>query len=388
MKNITQKIFLFLGILSLAFSLFLFYQTYAATRCRVREAVAHQAEMALQFNLAIREYVGRYIRPVMYDLAGTDHFTPETMSTSFVSRSIFEAVRGQFPRYIIKFSSDNPRNPLNQAGPEELEIIRFFNQNPAAERWRGKITIDGRQYLATFSVRRMEASCRLCHGDPKDAPPALIERYGSQAGFYRPLGEVIGLDTIAIPFADMRPSFYESLEAFVVSGIGLVLFFGSIALVVKFVVTQPIAHITRRIVQAAQQSDYTDFVPLEVKSRDEIGGLAAGFNTLVAKVASSYADFDRKLQERTADLQKANRELVRQAAVLREAQQTSLESEAKLSQIVHGCSVALFVLDRYHRVSHWNRACEKLTGFSQEQMVGSNSQWQAFYSGSGRCWRI
>ena len=51
----------------------------------------------------------------MYKMVGEDDFVPETMSTSYVARTIFEDVRNEFPNYIIKFSSDNPRNPANQA---------------------------------------------------------------------------------------------------------------------------------------------------------------------------------------------------------------------------------------------------------------------------------
>jgi hypothetical protein len=51
----------------------------------------------------------------MEKMLGPDGFMPEAMSTSYVSRSIFEEVRKKFPEYIIRFASDNPRNPVNQA---------------------------------------------------------------------------------------------------------------------------------------------------------------------------------------------------------------------------------------------------------------------------------
>ena len=49
--------------------------------------------MALQFDLAIRKYVAHQIRPRMYKLLKEDEFIPETMSTSYVARAIFEDVR-------------------------------------------------------------------------------------------------------------------------------------------------------------------------------------------------------------------------------------------------------------------------------------------------------
>ena len=151
--------------------------------------------MALKFDLAIRKYVANNIRPLMYELVGEDEFVPETMSTSYVARTIFEDVRSEFPDYIIKFSSDNPRNPANQAGPEELKVIEYLNNNSHLKKWEGIISINDKQYMSKFSARRMTESCLRCHGDPKDAPASLIEKYGSTAGFHRPIGEIIGLDT-------------------------------------------------------------------------------------------------------------------------------------------------------------------------------------------------
>jgi PAS domain S-box-containing protein len=50
-----------------------------------------------------------------------------------------------------------------------------------------------------------------------------------------------------------------------------------------------------------------------------------------------------------------------------------------LRQIVDGAPVASFVIDRFHRVTHWNSACARLTGCPAEQMIGSNEPWRAFY---------
>ena len=118
----------------------------------------------------------------MYDFVGEDEFIPETMSTSYVARKIFDDVRNEFPDYIIKFSSDNPRNPANQAGPEEISIIEHFNNNPQLKRWTGEIAIGEKQYMAKFSARRMTDSCLHCHGVSTDAPASLVKRYGSTAG--------------------------------------------------------------------------------------------------------------------------------------------------------------------------------------------------------------
>jgi len=64
----------------------------------------------------------------------------------------------ELPDYIFKFSSDNPRNPKNQAGKAELKIIEMFNHNLQLKRWKGIISINGKPYMSKFSARRMQPS--------------------------------------------------------------------------------------------------------------------------------------------------------------------------------------------------------------------------------------
>ena len=60
--------------------------------------------------------------------------------------------------------------------------------------------------------------------------------------------------------------------------------------------------------------------------------------------------------------------------------ETQAESQAILAQIVDGSPVATFILDREHRVTYWNRACEVLTGVTRSSIIGTRDQWRAFYS--------
>ena len=50
-----------------------------------------------------------------------------------------------------------------------------------------------------------------------------------------------------------------------------------------------------------------------------------------------------------------------------------------LRQIIDGAAVASFVLDAEHRVTHWNGACERLTGRTRSQMIGSADAGLAFF---------
>lgn len=57
----------------------------------------------------------------------------------------------------------------------------------------------------------------------------------------------------------------------------------------------------------------------------------------------------------------------------------SADGVHRLQQIVDGSSIATFVIDQNHVVTHWNKACERLVGIAASEMVGTQGQWRAFY---------
>jgi len=63
----------------------------------------------------------------------------------------------------------------------------------------------------------------------------------------------------------------------------------------------------------------------------------------------------------------------------RRAEAALEESRSFLSQVVDGSSVPTFVLSNEHRVTHWNRACEVVTGVAARDMIGTQDQWRPFY---------
>jgi two-component system, cell cycle sensor histidine kinase and response regulator CckA len=201
MKSIGTKFLLVTGMIVILFFGVNVWRTWFSIHKHTEELTAKQAELALQFDLAIRHYVGGKVRPIMEQLVKKDEFIPEAMSTSFVARSVFEEVRKEFPDYVIKFASDNPRNPANVAGPEEMKILQYFRDTPDATEWTGQVRMNGREYFVRSIPRLMEQSCLHCHGRPEDAPASLVARYGPKAGFHQSPGDVMALDTVGIPMA-------------------------------------------------------------------------------------------------------------------------------------------------------------------------------------------
>jgi len=330
MNSIGMRLFGVIVVFITIFFSFLIYRVYTVTSQHIFHVVSQQADMALQFNLSIREYVGNEIRPIMYEFVGQDEFIPETMSTSFVARSIFEETRKYFPDFILKFSSDNPRNPKNQAGPEELEIIKYFNKHPDKTTWEGNITIKGISYFAKFKARRMEESCLRCHGDPANAPASMLKRYGTTAGFNRPMGKVIALDAVAIPINTVQEHLWDELRKnFTLIGIGFVGLLIIMFAVVKLIITNRLSTITKHFADAASLRNYVPLDPLKVRGNDEISALANSFNSLARKISQYHSTMENEIQERT----KANRLLEEEIAERKRAVQDLKQSQATLENV-------------------------------------------------------
>jgi PAS domain S-box-containing protein len=64
----------------------------------------------------------------------------------------------------------------------------------------------------------------------------------------------------------------------------------------------------------------------------------------------------------------------------RQVKEALSESEKTLSRIVQANPIPTFVIDNKRVVTHWNSACENLTGISSDKMIGTQNQWMAFYS--------
>ncbi|MBU1195940.1 MAG: PAS domain S-box protein [Proteobacteria bacterium] len=57
-----------------------------------------------------------------------------------------------------------------------------------------------------------------------------------------------------------------------------------------------------------------------------------------------------------------------------------LEMEKEMSQIIQGSMIPTFIINNEHILTHWNRACEELTGYMAYDLVGTDRQWVPFRS--------
>lgn len=352
MKSIKFKLLIFVGITVLIFSSILIYRTHYLVTSSIENLTRQELTLALDFNLAIREYVAETIRPLMFKLVDRGVFIPETMSSSFVSRRIFEKVRKKFPSFVIKFSADNPRDPINQAGSEELNRIRYFNRHPQNSSWVGDVDMNGKHYFAIFSAMRIKASCLRCHGGPADAPYGLIRRYGPDASFHYKIGEVAGLDTVAVPRYTVQTLLWnENVKNIGFLGILILLFSAALVFIFKFVVTDRLSKIDQHFLDSRQQNEDFEIKGVEINGNDEVAGLSRNFNKLAQRLNHTYAKLRKEIEDR------------------KQAQNALLESEEKYRKLFDMESDALALVDiETGKLSNVNHAFIKLYGYSMEEI--------------------
>ncbi len=147
----------------------------------------------LMHHKALHSYVENTLKPVIYDfqhkqILNEDYFNPKLLSFTYISRQIvdeYNKVRKEYdlePIY-YKLASDNPRNDVNVATKDELDLLKKFN-NGEIKTYTKQIIKENKPYIYyAMPVGKTKESCMRCHSEPEKAPKDLIDMYGDKKGF-------------------------------------------------------------------------------------------------------------------------------------------------------------------------------------------------------------
>ena len=97
--------------------------------------------------------------------------------------------------------------------------------------------------------------------------------------------------------------------------------------------------------------------------RSQEGEIIGAIETIWDKTEEKKAEAEREKQ---------NAELAQRAKALKASKKT-------MTQIIQGSTIPTFVIDKDHIVTHWNKACERLTGFTAEEVIGTDHHWKPSY---------
>ncbi len=121
---------------------------------------------------------------------------------------------------------------------------------------------------------------------------------------------------------------------------------------------------------------WVNFLFLNVVAAVPVAVLVRGLESSARKERVAL----ESLREERTRLMEAKTFLDREMEHRQKIEETLLEIGENLNQVIEGSPIASFVIDKNHRVIHWNRACERLTGVPKTRVVGADDHWMAFYS--------
>jgi PAS domain S-box-containing protein len=104
------------------------------------------------------------------------------------------------------------------------------------------------------------------------------------------------------------------------------------------------------------------WVPIPVRSGDEVGALTQAFNHLAEKVREQQREMESRVKERTEELTRVNRRLEMDIRLRQVAQEALAESERVFRTLTASSPVGIFQANAEGRCTYANARMERLTG--------------------------
>ena len=126
---------------------------------------------------------------------------------------------------------------------------------------------------------------------------------------------------------------------------------------------------------------------IPVQAFDELGQLAATFNTMAESLSASYRTLDERVEARTreltrinAQIEESNRALQVEIGERKRAEQALQESQVHMRAIFQAALDAMITVDTTGRIVEFNPAAERILGYAPEAVVGKELSETLFSS--------
>ncbi|WP_320171455.1 methyl-accepting chemotaxis protein [Maridesulfovibrio sp.] len=273
------------------------------TRDTLVDEYRGKVEIMLHTMKAVRKHTGAVIRPKATELLPEDQFVPELQSTSFTANGVFGRIPDQYKHDLtFKTASTKPRNRDNMATGDEAKVIELLDAMAQAGKKPFLTQIRKINGVESFIAAEGEVNkpdCMVCHGDPKDAPQSMKDRYPVEkdAGYYRKPGRIECAMISSIPLAAMNKAANQTMGAVVFVGcvfIAVTLFFLIFGLNLIFRPVSRITEIAKSIAEGDLQSAHVSIRKMRHRAEDsffasrfmhpgsEIGNLVSSFETMTS----------------------------------------------------------------------------------------------------------
>lgn len=280
--NLSLVLLYFLSILVSAPAIYYFTQREVFSQAN--------SELRLLGDLvkSIKGYIGKDMRPWFVK---NKQFHSAGFSGIVAVSRVAENLKEIQGRYAIRNVSDNPLNPANSPEPLERDLLQEFRRDPAVKTLETQGELGGQLMLVSSAPIVSQPGCLQCHGEPEKVHPEITGQYGRTSGYNYKDGDVVGLELVGVPIADVNALAMErSLVAVGLLTLMFALIFVTINILVRRNLISPILEITEAA-QAVAKGDLDRQV--DIQRNDEIGDLARSVELLRRSFAQVMKRFNK-----------------------------------------------------------------------------------------------
>jgi HAMP domain-containing protein len=260
-------------------SVLIAYTAYQFLMRNARSQVVEQGELMIESARSTRAYTANELAPLLESTPEhKTRFLPETIPF-YAATVTFDYLRKHYPEYSYKYAALNPSNLRDRAVDWEADLINYFRNHAGEKELVGeRDTPTGRVlYIARPIVA--EHACLECHSLPSEAPPAIVQTYGSVNGFGWKPNETVAAQIVSVPMAvpiQIARAAFQTLVVYMLAGFLISLV--ALDAAVIFLVIRPV----RKLSDMADRISNGDMsLPeLPVHGNDEIAGLTTSFNRM------------------------------------------------------------------------------------------------------------
>jgi two-component system sensor histidine kinase/response regulator len=252
-----------------------------------------------------------------------------------------------------------------------------FNDPRAAREVLDSLSAEKQIVSACIYTREGQVFAKYRRGDPAaNFEPPAAQAEGTRFGANRLLlyrrivlyGDAIGTIYLEADLEEIHARFvrYVAVVGIVLLGSTLVVFFLSAKL--QKIISGPILHLADTALIVSLDKNYS--IRAKKQSGDELGLLVDQFNEMMGEIQkrdvqlqAAQQGLEKRVEERTRELQQEIAERKRAEVALREANQM-------LAALFEASPLAVVNLDRAENVQMWNPAAERMTGWSAQEAIG------------------
>jgi protein-histidine pros-kinase len=100
--------------------------------------------------------------------------------------------------------------------------VERFRRNPAQAEIIGvRNSVDGPAYYLARPSRVVSQACLACHTRPDQAPPAMVQMYGTAGGYGWKYDEIVGAQIVSVPLSLPIRNAYRAFFIFMASMIAV-----------------------------------------------------------------------------------------------------------------------------------------------------------------------